>query len=188
MRIPKLMNPEISFAPFYKKYYARMLSYCFHTFRLSEQDAEDIVSDAFTELWQQWNELDAHSEPILLSWIRTTIKYQTYSFNRKKAKAPATVELGEWIASNPSQPPDSEPISLSDGDPSNELVYRTYLEVIRSKLNPKQLQLFECIIVEQNDISTAAGLLHMKENTVKVGLKRLRAKLRKDILPQLLER
>lgn len=44
------MSLEIAFASFYKKYYARMISYAVHSFGLTESDAEDIVSDAFTAL------------------------------------------------------------------------------------------------------------------------------------------
>ncbi len=86
-----------------------MISYAVHSFGLTASDAEDIVSDAFTALWQQWKEMDSHTEPILLAWFRETVKYLSYSFNRQHASRPPTVELGEWIASEGTQPTEPPP-------------------------------------------------------------------------------
>lgn len=130
--------------------------------------------------------MDSHSEPILLAWIRKTVKYLSYSFNRQNAHRPPTVELGEWIASEGTQPTEPPP-TTADSLTQDEQLYDAYLALIRPKLSPGQLQLFECIIVEHHSISSAAKLLHMKENTVKIGLKRLRAKLKREILPQILQ-
>lgn len=181
------MNREISFESFYRQYYAGTVSYCHHSFGIGESDAEDIVSDAFSELWRQWQRLDNHSSPILLAWIRKTVKYMAYSFNRKRAREPITVELGAWIAEEEEARPSADHASISEETAAEEQLYHTYLVSIRQRLSPKQRRLFDCVMVEHHDISTAAYLLGLKENTVKVGLRRLRAKLRRDILPDILK-
>lgn len=179
------MNLEQSFEAFYRQYYASMVSYCYHTFQISRPDSEDLVGEAFTQLWQQYRDFDNYSLPILIAWTRKTIRYLAYSYHRKQASAPVTVELGQWIAQEESQGTEAS-VDPMDDPISNEQVYQTYLNQIRRGLSRHQLRLFDCIIVGQHDITTAAKLLGMKENTVKVGLKRLRHKLKTDILPDLL--
>ena len=180
------MNIEQSFEAFYRQYYDRMVSYCYHTFQISQPDSEDIANEAFTQLWQRWRDFDNHSLPVLIAWTRKTIQYMAYSFHRKEASTPTIVELGQWIASEELQGEDT--VSYQMDEPLvNEETYQAYLCRIRSKLSSKQVRLFECIIVNQNDVPTAAKLLGMKENTVKVGLKRLRSKLKKEILPDVLK-
>ena len=180
------MNLEQSFEAFYRQYYAQMVSYCYHTFQICQPDSEDLVDEAFTQLWQQYGEFDNYSLPVLIAWTRKTIRYLAYSYHRKEASAPIIVELGQWIAAEEAQGSDMV-TELTDDPIQNEQAYQAYLHQIRAQLNSRQLRLFQCIIIEKNDVASTARLLGMKENTVKVGLKRLRHKLKNEILPDLLK-
>lgn len=180
------MIVELSFEAFYRQYYDRMVSYCYHTYHIPDADAEDITGDAFAQLWQQWDILDRHSLPVLIAWMRKTIRYMAYSFNRKRSKEPITVELGDWITSEEAQA-DVSTLSVWEEPSDPDETYEKYISTIRTKLSSKQRLLFDYIMVEHRDVKTTAQILHMNENTVKVGLKRLRAKLRNEILPTILK-
>ncbi len=176
-------NLEISFEAFYRKYFSRMVSYAHYMFGLPPSDAEDIAENAFIELLNRWSSLQTHTETGLLIWIRKTVKYMSYTLNRKKNKEPLILSLEEWITLEETSDPCS--FSLEDHFLNNEM-FTQYLDEIRKYLNSKQLQLFEYAVVMQYDVPTTAKLLGLSNNTVKVSLKRLRAKLKNEILPEIL--
>lgn len=178
------LNPELLFEEFYKIYYNRFLNYCTISFGIDESDAEDIVQNAFLALYQSWDTFDTHTEPGLFVWMRKTIKYMVYTYNRKKAKDPVIIEVGEWISHE-----DEQDISDNSATPDqftdDEEAYLAYIDAIRQRLSPSQKAIYECVIVNKNDVTTAAKILHMNENTVKVALKRLRKRIKDKILPDI---
>lgn len=175
------MNPEISFDTFYIQYYSAMVSYCCHSFGLTGPDAEDAVGEAFTRLWSRWESIDPRTLPVLLAWIRKTVRNLSYDRNREIARK-KTVELGEWIAGEEADPS----ACLIEDIVFGEQLYQGYLEQIRNKLSPRQRLLFDCIVIRKMDIPAAAKLLNRKEHSVRVALYRLRKKLKTDILPEIL--
>ena len=181
------LNDELVFEDFYKLYYNKLLNYCTISFGIDESDAEDIVQNAFLALYQSWDSFDTHTEPGLFVWIRKTIKYMAYTYNRKKAKDPVVMEVGEWISHE-----DEQDIPNHDDthDPfiDDEEVYLAYIDAVRQRLSPSQKAIYDCIIVNNNDVATAAKILHMNENTVKVALKRLRKRIKDKILPDIFKK
>ena len=189
---------EMQFEEFYRKYYSRMRRYCFQTFHrtmlreehLDDYDIDDIVSDAFAALAAAWDGMTTHTEAGLLCWIRKTVRNLTYSFHRKQASTPPTIELSLWLAAESEDPAmltaDPTQSAMQMAANSEEDIYQAYLSEIRKKLTGPQRSLFECIVIEKKSIPEAAKLLGMKKNTVKVSLCRLRQKLKKEILPKIL--
>ena len=177
-------NVEIKFEDFYYKYFSKLFEWCVMTFAIEDHSAEDIVQNAFIALYQSCDSLETHTEPGLLVWMRKTIKYMVYSFNRQNARDPKIVDLDSWMAvENEQQYNDTA--DILDDAADDEGLYLEYLNTVRDELTPKQRAIFDCIIIEKNNVATAALILHMKENTVKVALKRLRRHIRKNILPKL---
>ena len=178
------LNHNLLFEDFYRLYYSRLLNYCIISFGIDESDAEDIVQNAFLSLYQSWDAFDTHTEPGLFVWMRKTIKYMAYTYNRKKAKNPVVIGIGEWISHE-----DEQNISSTNDIPDqfidDEEIYLAYIDAVRQRLSPSQRAIYECIIVNKNDVATAAKILHMNENTVKVALKRLRKRIKDKILPDI---
>ncbi len=145
------VNDELVFEDFYKLYYNRLLNYCTISFGINESDAEDIVQNAFLELHKEWVTFETHTEPGLFVWMRKTIKYMAYTYNRKKAKDPVVMEIGEWISK------DDEQVISSSNDTHDLLIddeelYMSYIDAIRQRLSPSQKAIYECIIVNKNGI------------------------------------
>lgn len=174
---------EIAYEPFFEKYYFRYVNYC--NARSSGEDAEDIVMEAFAELWKHWDELDSHAEFVLCSWIKKAIALISKAHYRKRAKDPAFVELdGPTDEGHPRELQDPAP-SVEDRVVENE-TYRQYLAEINKRLSPTDRDLFDCIVLREMSIRETAKVLSKSEKAVSVGVTRLRAKLRDRILPEIL--
>lgn len=191
----KAESAEIGFEAMHKKYYARLLrysAYVFHNFPIKNDhfhlfDAEDIVSDAFAELYVRWDQLPSHGEVGLLRWLRKTVKLKTYTFHRKQAAEPEKIELADWLDMGETGWEGEMPDMLGRRDPAyDEFRLEAYVREIRKRLNPEQERLFDSVILQENTVGQAAESLRKKENTVRVELYRLRRKLRREILPEVL--
>ena len=177
-------NMEVSFEEFYRKHFSQMVGYCHVAANLDQADSEDIVQNAFVELYKHWNQLKTHTEPGLLVWIRNAVQLQTKAFFHKQSKAPITIELYDWIDLESSE--STESYRMEDLIAENDL-YRTYMDQIPSYLSEKQRRIFECVMINQTDMKTAAKILNVKENTLKTSLRRLKHKIRTEILPLILK-
>ena len=110
-----------------------------------------------------------------------------YTYNRKKAKDPVVMEVGEWISHEDEQDIPNHN-DTQDQFIDDEEVYLAYIDAVRQRLSPSQKAIYDCIIVNNNDVATAARILHMNENTVKVALKRLRKRIKDKILPDIFKK
>lgn len=188
-------SAEIGFEALHEKYHARLLrysAYVFYKFPLRNDhfdryDAEDIVSDAFAELYVRWEELPSHGEAGLLRWLRKTVKLKTYTFHRKQAAEPEKIELTDWLDMGETGWEGEMPEMAEQTDPmDDEFRLAAYVREIKKRLDPEQKRLFDCVILQRRTVQQAAEILRKKENTVRVELYRLRRTLRKKILPEVL--
>lgn len=188
-------SAEIGFEALHEKYHARLLrysAYVFYKFPLRNDhfdryDAEDIVSDAFAELYVRWEELPSHGEAGLLRWLRKTVKLKTYTFHRKQAAEPEKIELTDWLDMGETGWEGDLPEMAEQTDPmDDEFRLAAYVREIKKRLDPEQKRLFDCVILQRRTVQQAAEILRKKENTVRVELYRLRRTLRKKILPEVL--
>ena len=175
---------EVSFEDFYKKYFSRLVGYCHAASRLDQADSEDLVQNAFLELYRHWDRLSTHTEPGLLGWMRKAIQLQTKTYFRKKSKEPVTLELYDWLDLESLET--AESYRMEDFIAENDQ-YRQYIDRIPAYLSEKQRKIFECVVIRQTDLKTAAKELNMKENSLKIALKRLKFKIRTEILPLILK-
>lgn len=188
-------SAEIGFEALHEKYHARLLRYSAYVFykfplrndHLDRYDAEDIVSDAFAELYVRWEELPSHGEAGLLRWLRKTVKLKTYTFHRKQAAEPEKIELTDWLNMGETGWEGDLPEMAEQTDPmDDEFRLAAYVREIKKRLDPEQKRLFDCVILQRRTVQQAAEILRKKENTVRVELYRLRRTLRKKILPEVL--
>ena len=180
---PAEQAEELSFDDFYRRSFQNLLRYCRASARLSAADAEEIVEDAFVALWKHWGELETHTEIGLHVWTTRSIRLLTAAFFRKKAREPEPMDFEQLIEEAERDP---ERRASAEDHVIERETYATYLQQIRERLNANERNLFDCVIVGELTVRQTADRLHMKENTVKVSLCRLRKKLRERILPELL--
>lgn len=179
----KRATEELTFDEFYRQFFAHFIHYCRAAFRVSPVDAEEIVEDAFVELWKHWSSLETHTEIGLQVWLTRSIRLLATAFFRKKSREPEAMDFEQLVEEAEKDP---ERRTTAEDSVIERETYATYLKEIRARLNATERNLFDCVIVGQLTVRQTADRLHMKENTVKVSLCRLRKKLRERILPDLL--
>lgn len=174
---------EMTYEQFYEKYFYFFVDYCkAHSFT---DEPEDIVEDAFAELWEHWDSLNSHAEFVLFKWVKEAIALIVKAYYRKRAKYPVFVESNEQIDKNYPQTANDFELSLED-DIIEKETYQYYLNEVRKRLSPKDCQLFDCIMIKKMSIKETAARLSKSEKAVSVGATRLRAKLRSRILPEII--
>lgn len=175
-------SPDMTFEQFFKKYYYWFLDYCLVRSLVGEP--EDIVADAFVALWEHWEELNSHEEFVLIAWVKKAVSFVSMSNYQKRAKRPATVEFDENL--DEYYPRATKDLQLSMEDRVvEEDAYQRYLADIRQRLSSKEWQLFDYMILQKLSIRETASKLGKSEKAVSVDITRLRAKLRKQILPKI---
>jgi len=179
--MPKHDQTEITFDDFFIRFYSQMIGYCKITFRINASDAEEIVTHAFETLWEHWETLDSHTTVGLQIWLKRALGYLSKNYFRNLSQEPNTIELVEWLMTG-ELGTKIENCYQIEQDVAEKDAYESLLKQIRALLNDQQWALFECVFVKQNSLKTAARLLDMKENTAKVALNRIKAKLKKSDL------
>lgn len=157
---------EITFEEVYKKYSPDILLYVFHTLNQSQESAEDITSEAFTILWEKWDNFNPKTYPVLLVWLRKTALFLAYNSNRKAQKL-STVPM-DYIQN-----------LENSSDPFGEYVYQEDLQRIREKLTAEEYLLFENIVVYNQSIKRIAAEMDLASRHLSVRWFRLKSKIRK---------
>lgn len=67
------MNNEKIFDFLYKDSYNRMLTYCISR-RIKQEDAEEIVDEAFGRLWKKFDQINDQSVDKLEIWLNRAVK------------------------------------------------------------------------------------------------------------------
>ena len=175
------MQKEIEFEEFYDKYHDYFLNVCQFVYSINYHDSEDIIQNTFMELLKKWCSFSTHTEKGLFIWTSKTVKYMSYSFNRKKNKTPIILDFQDWYISD-----QSLPCYYLVARDENQL-FLSYIKNIRNMLSEKELLIFDCIMIGQTPPIIAAEHLKINLNTLKKRLKKLRKKLNDDILPTIIE-
>lgn len=175
---------EMTFEQFFEKYYfSFFVNYC--KVHLHVDNYEDLAEEAFIELWKHWDKLDSHAEFVLFVWVKNAVMLMSKSYHRKQAKEPKFIEFNEYVD-------DLFPHLNLDLNPSMEErfaedeTYQYYLTEINKQLSPNDQQLFRCMIVNKMSIRETAAHLSKSEKAVSVAITRLRVRLRRTILPEIL--
>lgn len=72
---------DIHFKNIYTEYYPKLKRFA-QEYVLAEEDAENIVHDVFTDLWERWNEISSHNK--LLALLFLSVKNRCIDFLRRK--------------------------------------------------------------------------------------------------------
>ncbi|MDR2413558.1 MAG: RNA polymerase sigma-70 factor [Odoribacteraceae bacterium] len=111
-----------SFKHFVKLYSDNLLYYV-RGFLLSREEAEEIVSDVFLEVWQNREKIDDIVHP--KAWLITIAHNKTISHLRKKKNEGNTVswdEVGEFFVPGDLQTPDEQVISQENMERINRAI------------------------------------------------------------------
>ncbi len=176
-------SSEMSFEQFFEKYYFHFfVNYC--KVHLHVDHSEDVAEEAFIELWKHWDKLDSHAEFVLFTWVKKAVTLISKSYRRKQAKEPNFTEFNECVDDRFSQinfAPSMEECIVE------EETYQNYLNEINKQLSPNDQQLFHCMVIKKMSIKETATHLSKSEKAVSVAITRLRVRLRRQILPEVLQ-
>ncbi|MBQ0125942.1 MAG: sigma-70 family RNA polymerase sigma factor [Clostridiales bacterium] len=168
-------SEEISFEQLYMQYYDAIYRHCYHKLELVHELAEDIATDVFTLLLSKWDEFEAHTEAVLVSWLYSAANNMIMNHFRRK-KHFVTVEYDEAEITDAA----AMSFDIDEGNSAldNEKYYE-YLAQTRAALTEKERELFDCTYLKKLTIANTAEYLGIPENRVVVGRYRLKNKLKK---------
>lgn len=158
----------IDYSSFFREYYPLVRAYCIACFSIDGYDADDYVSRAFTDLWQDWDKFKSSPPPSIYSWLCKRVKSLFIDEYRKQTRRPDIVEYEEEIHGVPD----------IDGETEDE-AYRCYLEEIRSQLNDREVEIFTAMVEKSAGIDKTAELIGMSRAGTLTAWYRLRTKLAK---------
>ncbi len=158
---------EIDFSAFFKEYYPLVRAYCIARFELDGYDADDYVSEAFGDMWRQWENFSNSPAPALYSWLCKRTRSLFIDDYRKRKRAPEEVTYDETLHGD---------IPEIDGEAEDE-VYRGYLEEIRARLNDREREIFSAMVEDSLGIDTTAERLGLGKSATLTAWYRLRTKL-----------
>lgn len=156
---------EITFEELYKKYAPDLILYVRYTLNQPDEIAKDLTSEAFTILFEKWETFDPKQYPVLISWLRKTVRFLSYNLNRKAQRLP-TISMDLVI--------NGENLS----DPFGDYVYQEDIQLIKNKLTEQEYQLFENIVIYNRTIKQISKIMDMNTNTLTVRWFRLKNKIR----------
>jgi RNA polymerase sigma-70 factor (ECF subfamily) len=136
------------------------LLYYVRCFSLSKEEAEEIVSDTFFELWQVRD--NVHEILNLKGWLVTIAHNKTISYLRKRKARGRSVswdEMGDFIAPGRLQTPDEQVISQE----SMARINRSIRE-----LPPRCQQVFVLAKIERMPYKEIANVLGISVKTINI--------------------
>ncbi|MDR0661534.1 MAG: RNA polymerase sigma-70 factor [Prevotellaceae bacterium] len=74
-------NDKYYFENLYRLYYAKMVRFA-KQYVLSDEDAENIAQDTYSDVWERWSEL--HNHPNHLAFLLFVVKNKCIDFLRRK--------------------------------------------------------------------------------------------------------
>ena len=157
---------EIDFSEFFKEYYPLVRAFCIARFSLDGYDADDYVSQAFSDLWQKWDQFKTAPPPSVFSWLCMRTKSLFIDEYRKRKRSPDEVEYIEELYGVPD-------IDCRAEDDA----YREYLSEIRSRLGEREAEMFSAMVEQSLGIDKTAELLGMTRAGTLTAWYRLRNKL-----------
>jgi len=143
----------------------------------NQQDAEDLVQVTFLNAYKAWDQLAAAADP--RPWLYTIARHACQRMRRRRAGEPARVESFDELLPEPSDAVPELPSHVSG--PYSDRLRAEAREIVDRALaalpDAFRLPLVLADIAEL-DTATIAGVLALKEATVKTRVHRARMKLR----------
>jgi RNA polymerase sigma factor (sigma-70 family) len=89
------MTKDERFKPLYQKYYRRIVRFYVTTFRVSEEDAEDLTQDAFVRFLDAMDEYRGDAEWAYLEMIARNVAYNRIRSQRTAKRGAETVDIDD---------------------------------------------------------------------------------------------
>ena len=159
----------------YRKYFTVIVKYSSRQIGNHLFDAEEIASDAFYILFEKWDELNSHEEQVIITWLYRAANNKIKEYFRNKPPEHVSIDSDDEIE-----------LKMLENESDIDIVeeakkYDRYIVQIQNRLNQKEAQLFEYIVVNQYRYSQIASLLNISESAVKMRWFRLQMKIRSVI-------
>jgi len=117
--------------------------------------AEDIVSEAFIEVWRQADRFEGRSS--VSTWIMSIARFKALSVRRRRLEVEVHEDLAETVADHRSSP---EQILL-------DLDRGAQLRACLSQLSPDHREIIDLVYYHDKTIEEAAEIVGVPKNTVK---------------------
>ena len=117
--------------------------------------AEDIVSEAFVEVWRQADRFEGRSS--VSTWIMSIARFKALSVRRRRLEVEVNENLAETVADQCSSP---EQILL-------ETDRRAQLRACLSQLSPDHREIIDLVYYHDKTIEEVAAIVGVPKNTVK---------------------
>ena len=140
--------------------YSNDLLYYVRYFVRSKEEAEEIVSDVFFDVWQNRNKIGEIQN--LKAWLMTITHNRTISFLRKKNYSDSTIswdEMGDYAMPGDLQTPDEQIISQEEMGRINNII---------NNLPPKCRQVFVLAKIEKLLYKDIADILGISVKTINI--------------------
>ena len=164
----------------YRKYFTVIVKYSSRQIGNHLFDAEEIASDAFYILFEKWDELNSHEEQVIITWLYRAANNKIKEYFRNKPPEHVSIDSDDEMKRNVIE------LKMLENESDIDIVeeakkYDRYIVQIQNRLNQKEAQLFEYIVVNQYRYSQIASLLNISESAVKMRWFRLQMKIRSVI-------
>lgn len=162
---------DTDFEQFYKSTYVIMLYYC-KTMGQKDEDADEIVDDAFVRMWHAWDrcaELDVEGRR---KWLYNAIKYIIRE--RQKKCAPLVKDIDDYIDTLEDEAGDRLKAALENGQ------FDIYIDRIAEILTPIECKLFKSVVVDGLTYRESADKLGIGIDYAYVLMTRIRSKVKKS--------
>ena len=164
----RIDNSLQDFETFFRKTYATMVDYC-KSRGQSQEDAEEIVTDAYSRMWNAWERCGDRDTVGRKKWLYKTIDNVIRERNRKHTLY--TRDLDEYID------------MLGNGVRNDveaafeNIKYDIYIKRVREILTKSEYEVFKQIVIEQRTYKEAADELGISEDAVRARMMRMREKI-----------
>ena len=158
------MKDEIWVSTF-KRLHGRLLGLAGKLLR-DDEEAQDILQEAFYRLWKNYRNLDSGVQAEALS-VRTV---RNLSISSLRSRRP--------VSSLDDMTPSDQPIAESDGSTEREEQLQVVEKLINERLSPLQGQIIRLRDVEGRSMEDIARRMGMEETAVRMNLSRARKTIR----------
>lgn len=174
--LPLTERPSISYqsyTTFYKTWAPKIYRFVFSIIK-SEQIAQDIVQETFTRVWTNKDRITINSEGAFKSYVFTVSYHIVLKELRSQINHP---EMDDYMAY-------CNNTLLTENTTESKLDFSEFLvtlKLAKTKLNPRQLEIFTLNKEEHYSIAEIAAKLGINEQTVRNQLSSSLKTLRKEL-------
>jgi RNA polymerase sigma-70 factor (ECF subfamily) len=159
-----------------ERYEAKLMRYITRIFRMSKEDAEDILQEVFIKVYQNLNDYD--QEMKFSSWIYRIAHNETINHLRKINSRPKTVYLDPHIDISPEIKQDLEIEENIDQNYFSQNLMKTI-----NKLDTKYRDVLILKYIEDKDYREISDILKKPMGTIATLLSRARKQFKKIYVP-----